>query len=519
VQLGILLAVGVSLRVWVLAATQRLSADEAIPGLMARHVLAGEWPVFYWGQQYFGALESYLIAACFAAFGFHPWLLFAPALVASAALIPLTWVLGEYLGPPPAGLIAALPIAIAPPILARVLENAGGGFALGFGLQLAAVLLAIRALREPRGRLPTVALMSLIAGAAAWVWQPALLSLPPLLIILIVGIPELRSLRGTACLTPALIGLWPMLAHNAATDWPILSTLLLKFQQQAAPGAELTTQVGQAGRDVYLALAGTEEPFGGSNKIQAALLVGGLLLGPIVLLRRAIRSACCLYRQRALAAAAVLLWAAVGLLAAHGGTRYVVPVILAACGLSGAVLAMLIQRAPRLRLPVVGACLLLCAMPNLVSYLWLTELMAPEQLSQLDQTESAVEALDQRGLTTGYADYWAAYPTTYISAERIIAAPSLPPLYSRRVDRYPEYTAVVNAVDDPARLFLLVDARCSSGPYLAALESAGAAYRADPVARWLLIWDIQPRPGAAVATLAELREAIDAEHTCRTADG
>ena len=35
-------------------------SDEAIEGLMARHVLHGELPIFYWGQGYKGVPEVYL---------------------------------------------------------------------------------------------------------------------------------------------------------------------------------------------------------------------------------------------------------------------------------------------------------------------------------------------------------------------------------------------------------------------------------------------------------------------------
>jgi hypothetical protein len=57
---------------------------------MARRIVnAGELPVFFWGQAYFGA-ECYLIAALFVVFGIH-------------------WALADPLGPRPAGLLAALP--------------------------------------------------------------------------------------------------------------------------------------------------------------------------------------------------------------------------------------------------------------------------------------------------------------------------------------------------------------------------------------------------------------------------
>jgi hypothetical protein len=58
--LAALIVIAIATRVWVLVASGQFSADEAVPGLMARHIITrGELPVFYWGQDYFGAAEAY----------------------------------------------------------------------------------------------------------------------------------------------------------------------------------------------------------------------------------------------------------------------------------------------------------------------------------------------------------------------------------------------------------------------------------------------------------------------------
>jgi hypothetical protein len=41
----------------------------AIVGLMGRHILQGEFPVFFWGQPFAGTLESFLAAVLFFVFG------------------------------------------------------------------------------------------------------------------------------------------------------------------------------------------------------------------------------------------------------------------------------------------------------------------------------------------------------------------------------------------------------------------------------------------------------------------
>src|ERR1700674_5724424 len=48
---------------FLLHASRFFDSDEAVEGLMARHVLRGEHPVFLWGQRYKGVPEVYLSSA------------------------------------------------------------------------------------------------------------------------------------------------------------------------------------------------------------------------------------------------------------------------------------------------------------------------------------------------------------------------------------------------------------------------------------------------------------------------
>src|SRR3990170_3565645 len=45
------------------------NSDEAIVGLMARHILRGERPTFFYGQAYLGSLDAWLVAGVFSVFG------------------------------------------------------------------------------------------------------------------------------------------------------------------------------------------------------------------------------------------------------------------------------------------------------------------------------------------------------------------------------------------------------------------------------------------------------------------
>lgn len=53
----------------ILYAEKTLISDEAIGGLMASKVLEGEFPIYYWGQTYFGSLYSYIAAPSMWLFG------------------------------------------------------------------------------------------------------------------------------------------------------------------------------------------------------------------------------------------------------------------------------------------------------------------------------------------------------------------------------------------------------------------------------------------------------------------
>jgi hypothetical protein len=143
--LAVVVALGAGWRVALLLGPQAppLDADEAIVGLMARHVLAGEsFPLFYYGQHYLGALEAWCAAAAFALLGESTVALRTVPLAFSLVAIALVGVLGARTVSPRAGLLAALLFAIPPSGLALWCLKARGGFielvALGTAVLIAA---------------------------------------------------------------------------------------------------------------------------------------------------------------------------------------------------------------------------------------------------------------------------------------------------------------------------------------------------------------------------------------------
>lgn len=89
VLVGMLLVAGVLLRAWIFTSdVGRADADEAVVGLMAGDVLDGNFEAFFWGQEYGGAQEAFVVAGLLAvglpdlvALKAAPMLLFAGAAV------------------------------------------------------------------------------------------------------------------------------------------------------------------------------------------------------------------------------------------------------------------------------------------------------------------------------------------------------------------------------------------------------------------------------------------------------
>jgi len=55
--------------------TSELGGDESVIGIMSLRVLAGEFPVFFYGQNFMGSLEAYLSAVLVLGFGPQAWVL------------------------------------------------------------------------------------------------------------------------------------------------------------------------------------------------------------------------------------------------------------------------------------------------------------------------------------------------------------------------------------------------------------------------------------------------------------
>lgn len=156
------------------------NSDEAVVALMARHILAGARPIFFYGQAYMGSMDAYLAAAGFWLFGQEVWVIRLVQTLLYLGVILTTYFTGKIaFDSPAAGLLAAAMLAI-PSVNVMLYTTAslgGYGEALLIGnlLLLLAFWVVRRALpgdnpgQTPRRRMWLALLCwGLLAGIGLW---------------------------------------------------------------------------------------------------------------------------------------------------------------------------------------------------------------------------------------------------------------------------------------------------------------------------------------------------------------
>ena len=210
-------AAGIVLRVWSLRSPLGASdSDEAIWALMARHVLDGEFPVYFWGQGYGGTIEVYLGAPLMWAFGGGLGAARALSLLLTAVATWLVWVVGRRALDPRRAAVAAALFWVWPAYAAWKSTRANGFYLSGQILGLLVILLVLRLAERPRRR--DAALFGLVLGLAAWQTLQVLPVLVPALAWLAWRRPGAYRLAWLA-LPGFVLGSLPALVVNVRNHW------------------------------------------------------------------------------------------------------------------------------------------------------------------------------------------------------------------------------------------------------------------------------------------------------------
>jgi 4-amino-4-deoxy-L-arabinose transferase-like glycosyltransferase len=443
------------------------NSDEAVVGLMARHILIGERPVFFYGQAYMGSLDAFLVAGFFQVFGEQVWCIRLVQSLLYLGTVASTVQLGkEAFGSIRTGTMAGLLLTI-PTVNVMLYTTASlGGYGEALLLGNLILLMAFSAARQvtrERAKFPAVqfGLWGLLVGVGLWANGLTLVYSAPAGLYLLWAVGKHRRGGLAGFLFTAATGFlagslpWWLYAFSNGLDRLVLELL------GTAVAVENVPWLARTGNHlVNFLLLGISVIFGFRPPWAVDWL--GLPLIPFILFfwtavigflaRQLFKEAPNRSSYALLAGVAGTLIA--GFLFTHFGVdpsgRYFLPLaVLLALFAAQMILAVCRSRWQMAAL----VCLVLgyqflgtvqCAMifpPGLT-----TQFYAPTRIDHRADQE-LVEFLRSEGENTGYTNYWVSYPLAFYSNEELIFAPRLPYhldlRYTPRDDRYPLYLQIV----------------------------------------------------------------------------
>ena len=454
---GAMLVVGAVARVYVWRASYGIpDSDEAVGGLMAKHVFAGNFSVFYWGQGYGGPLETWLAAPVVAIFG-GSWVgLRAIPILLSALTAVAVWRLGlRTIGRWGAATAGAVIWAFPSHLVWRSVH-----FHIFYASEMllaALVLLLVVRIRDSASRRDAV-LLGIVVGVGLWQSFQLAAIFPAAIAWLFVRRRDTFRLIPFA--VPGLLaGAVPILVSNLRHSW-------------------WSFHIGEIGiQSTYTSRIGTyfTNTLPMSLDLRTACTLHWFLWKPVGLTLYAVAIVVLLvlaWRARRGSAAVVFLVVAVfplisainqltGVYTSPGYVDVLVPVLIVAlCAWVSS---------PLQGLWAMGAAVLLLS----ASFVDLRANLAnvqnvpfcPEKRSGLPRDFGPmIHELNRLGITRVYASYWIAYRIDFATSERIVVAEGRPnALRVSSADgvipkpddpslrpRWPEYDVIVSRVATPA---------------------------------------------------------------------
>lgn len=183
---GLVLAVGLGLRLWIMTGKLgTIDSDEALTGLMARHLWNGEFRAFMWRFNYQGTISTYPVALSTKLLGDTQFALELPFLLMSAGATALIWRIGTRFLTAAQAVIAALVFWTWPAVFVWIGVKGLIFYVPTMVLGLAMILCAQRAVEE-RTRFVDWGAAGLFAGLAWWTSPNVSYFLAPLGLWLVV---------------------------------------------------------------------------------------------------------------------------------------------------------------------------------------------------------------------------------------------------------------------------------------------------------------------------------------------
>jgi hypothetical protein len=505
IGLAALVLVGLAYRLAIIfSPLGEIDADEAVVGLMARHIaFLGERPVFYWGQPYLGSLEALTAAPLFKLFDSNTLLLKLVPTAYSLGFLAVSAILARDIFGVGPGLATAAYLALPPAMWAVWSTKARGGYAEVLFLGQALLLVSLVLARRPRRR--TALLWGLLAGLAFWTHLLAVVFILPALVFLGFArrgrwAPVQIGLAGIG----VLVGMLPLIADNVTSGFPTLGALLQPPDIPIEPLAQLL-RFFRVGVPVLLGLGQptTSQAMFDQDWLQrpaghlpVALAALAVLTAAVLLYLPAVRHlVACGFDSRSAPALLVFVAVVVPPVVAFSRfgffvsePRYALPLYACVPLLAGALWRV---PWPGLRGGVLGLVLVfnVWSLASTDLRLW-----RPEDTPDSTAATRAqlVQYLVEQDRHQMYTDYWIGYPIMFETRETVLAY-----VISGGFNRYLPPADNVQRTPNPAWVFEPgMDAETE---FLGALGTAGGQAHAEDVSVYRVYTDVQPlaamRPG------------------------
>jgi hypothetical protein len=519
-----ILVIAAGLKVWLFSTGSiPFNSDEAVVALMARHILQGERPVFFYGQAYMGSLDAFLVSLGFSLFGQQVWvirmiqtLLYLGSMVTTFALGNLGFKSAKV------GLVAAGLMAI-PAVntsLYTTVSLGGYGEALFIGCLILLVSLALIEALGPSANpnekmLPVPGLCALLGGLVGlglWAFSLSLIfgaaAFLAFGIFVIRNHPRIRLRLGAGMAAGFVAGFivgsgpWWVYAFQHG-----MRSLILEMGGSAV-AIETSGFMGKiVNHALNYSLLGLTAALGLRPPWEVRWLALPLL--PLALIawigmlgftfRRALKSVTPIW---------VMLWGVIliqglaFLLTPFGidpSGRYFLPLIVPFALMGG----VFFSEAPirkELKWAALSILIIFQAVGNLqcatINPPGISTQFSPETGIDHHFDGELIQFLKTTGETRGYTNYWVSYPLAFLSKEELIFTPVLPYHqdlgYTPRDDRYALYD---NWVRSSPRVALITTGQPAlENKIRSDLRAAGTEWMEQKIGDYHVFYHLSQKP-------------------------
>jgi hypothetical protein len=435
-------------------------SDEAVVGLMARHILNGARPVFFYGQAYMGSLDAWLMAGAFRIFGDQVSTIRWVQAGLYLLFLATAWAIARRATGDKIAAAITVWIGAVPPLLISTYTTATlGGYGELLVLGNCLLLLGDDLAARRRQSLLWWLLFGALSGLAFWSMSLIVVYLIPLGAVLLRGMKDQGLRPAGAVLAGFVGGSSPWWIYTLSHTGAVLALL--------AEGTSVPSTIGLRSLGLVAlglpALLGLRPPWSADLAplpVQIALIFSyTLALAVLHSAARGGRPAIArpwMYIFPGMGAVFALLFIASPFGIDSTG-RYLLPVYLPLA----VTVAAAIARAWRWK-PAAGAVMLALLLgANIFETVraaslpsGLTVQFDPISDFNNQHDPQLIEFLADRGEHFGYANYWVSFRLAYLSGERLVYSAELPYKadlsYTPVDNRYPAYREAARRADKVA---------------------------------------------------------------------